>query len=103
MNVEQWGGDGMNEAVERATAPLPEHDYSGKSLRIDGEDIAETILREFEVDPKDPRALQGVMRAEKDTIRKARLSNLYRKWREESTEKPAETKRDSSAVDAGSE
>ncbi|MBP9752164.1 MAG: hypothetical protein KBD19_04945 [Candidatus Moranbacteria bacterium] len=83
MNVEQWGGDGVNEAVERATAPVSEHDYSGRSLRIDGEDIAETILREFKADPEDPRAVQAAMRAEKDTIRKARLSNLYRKWQEE--------------------
>ncbi len=85
----------MNEAVERATAPVPEHDYSGKSLRLDGEDIAETILREFKADPEDPRTVQAAMRAEKDTIRKARLSNLYRKWREERAEGSAETEKDS--------
>lgn len=90
MNVEQWGGAEVSEEGEPTIEPVPEQDYSGKSLRIDGEDIAETILREFKVDPEDPKALQVVMRAEKSTIRKAQLSNLYRKWQEERPESAEE-------------
>lgn len=93
MNVEHFEpvSGGMNEATAAAMKPAAEHDYSGKSLRMNGEDVAETILREFKVDPEDPKAVQTVMRSEKNTLQKARLSNLYRKWQEEKSKDATES------------
>jgi hypothetical protein len=87
----QWGEPIIpNPAIEAATSPRPEIDYSGVSLRINGESFAETISREFGVKPDNPIAVQAAMRAEKDTVRKAQLSGLYSLWQEQTAERTAD-------------